>query len=257
MRPVLDRVQSGIDDSSGAVATHQTQVHVDFPQTSEDASASVEDVRASAPAGVAITNQGESLLVTPPTAGAVPIGLTWVQYDHTRCSATGQIMLQVRAAAPTLVRFKQDSIGGAGVSWTGDFVGTFQRARAGDASPVRIVVRTSRRGTLVPPRSGAALLDTIVPMDDGHVDLKRSNALMELTLAGGPSGYRLYLGPRLPSQLLRHYLRKLAFAVEITQAGRRIGALSSGLICRERRIGRNRDIIVGYTCRATGLRRSP
>jgi hypothetical protein len=93
--------------------------------------------------------------------------------------------------------------------------------------------------------------------DSPDVDIARQTAALKLTLSGAQGHYQLFLKPRLPTSIQTHYLLKMAFAVEVTQAGRRISALSSGVTCRERRVGRNRDVIIGFTCRPSGLRKSP
>ena len=267
-RPAIAQIENELDytGTQRAVATHPLTVSLEFAAAANGSRPQIGQLQASGPAGVRVSLKDEGnnneLLVIASAAGAVPLSLRWVQGNN-QCSATGQVTLQVLAPTTPLVSFKKSFEGGGGVAWRGNFVGAFRRGRGGDASPVRLIVRSSRPGTLRPPARGRVLLDTLVPMGppasgalEDFGDIERRSATTTLALRGSHGDYRLFAGPRLPAQLQgRGYRLKVAFAVELLQSGRRIGAMSTGLSCRSRLL--RGAVIVGFSCRAVGFRHQP
>jgi hypothetical protein len=218
-----------------------------------------QDQTFSAPAGVRVlSTEDEELVVIFPTAGAFPLSVSWTQDDgDTLCRATGQVPVQVLAATRSLTTFKK--VLDIGVPWQGRFKQEFHRARGGDASPVRVLVRSSARGTLRPPTSGRVLLDKTVSMgaNASHVPddvrIRRRTPVFQALLFDTGAGYELGLEARLPPSKPPFRL-KFAFTVELFQSGRRISAISTGMSCRDVSSGGHktrRCVTVGFRKRTS------
>jgi hypothetical protein len=197
-----------------------------------------EDQTVSAPAGVTVSNtEDEGLVVFFPAAGAFPLSLSWTQSEGgTTCRGTGQVTLQVLAATQTLATFKKTF--DFGRTWDGTLEQKFLRPRGGDATPVRVVVRASGRGTLRPPSGGRPLLDKTVSMGsplplESELEMRRRNLVLEAFLFRQGAGYVVSLSTRFPGHDRYHpFLLRFAFTVELFQSGRRISAISTGMRCR-------------------------
>jgi hypothetical protein len=236
-------------------------VEFDFNAAPSGETADISQVQASGPAGVRVLASTRDplneFIVIAPTAGTIPLSVSWIQGGKSQCRGTGQVPLQMIAPKPTLVSFTKTSNG----AWSGKFLGAFRRVRGGDASPLRVVVR-SRRGTLSPPTAGLALLDTTqsmgapisgVPERVELLDIRRHNVEVKLTLSGGTGNYEFSVAPRFPSSSKGFHL-KFGLVVEAFQAGRRIGALSNGVSCGPNKSG---GAYKGFKCQTSGLRKSP
>jgi hypothetical protein len=254
LRPSVAGIEDTLDGGARPVATHPLEVGFDFGPAPDGSRPTFTGLRGSAP-GAAVTRSTSSdygLVVTAARGGALPLSLTWEQ--DTGCTGSGQVTLTAAAARAPAISLRADGSG------HGRFTASVRRPHAGDASPLRVVVRV-RPASLVAPRGGRALLDALVSLGvpgpgvrTGDVSLHPRNAAAKLSLDGADTSYRLIVDPRLPSTLHSSFSSRFGVRVTLFQSGRKIGEMSGGERCGGRRRGGG---AAGYTCRPVGFRHTP
>jgi hypothetical protein len=264
MRPYLLGAESTLDEGL-AVTTHPLRVSFDFRAAADGSYASIDDksLTVSGPQGVHISPADDPFvrIVTGAGAGTVRLELSWVQgatYDNPECSASGEVSFQVREAKPALVHvYPRGQVG--------RFEMIIKRGRGGDASPVRLIVRSKAGGTRCcrgsqkwprtprRPKRGKALMDARVAMGvpaPGTVSgLKRRDRAVTAHLFRFDD-YALDVEPCC-AYGPRFKRTTLAFTITARQSGRRIGWMSTGLRCLVRRGGS------GLICYRVGFRKGP
>lgn len=245
-RPTVALVEDLLDvGSSRAVATHPLDVSFEFSPGPDGSRPDAAGVAGSGPPGVIVrrSSSGDSsLVVTAPRAGAVPLNLTWRQGDG--CAGSGQVTIQMAAARRPYVRLRPTGFHRG--AWPGEFTGDIERRRGGDASPLRVLVRTGSR----------TVLDRTVDMGGegpGPLTIRRAVGRVRLKLSGAEGVYRLSTAVRRPSSLPPRFRASFGLAVSLTQSGRRVGGMSSVVSCGLHRVGTS---IFGIACRTSGSRRA-
>ena len=260
MRPYIAKARSTLDEGP-AVATHPVRVQLDYHAAADGSYPYVVSLEASAPPGVRISagEDWSEWIVVGQTSGAVPLGLSWVQErGYTQCTGTGEVSLELRKPKPALVHIYPRA-------QAGRFEIFIKRGAGGDASPVRVIVRSAGprtrccRGsqswprTPRPPTRGKALMDARVAMGvraPGTVSgLKRRDRAVEAHLFRY-ADWALDVQPCC-AYGPRFKRTTLAFAVDVLQSGQRIGWMSTGLRCLVRRGG------LGLRCDRVGWRKGP
>ncbi len=271
MRPYIEEAFSEYSDGP-PVATQPIHVWIDFHDAT-DGYHSTDSVRMSGPAGVEVRGDGENrFVVTSPLAGTLTLGLSWEQdrADSSTCSASGDVLLTLKQPKPAVVKFRPgpypphtragptgpEVIRGLGYGLRGKI----NRPRLGfDATPLRLVVRTSGPGTLRPPKKGRGrvLFDELLPMGvrtKGALDLgrlrgpgvRKENSAAKLyvhwrdgsRIYGRPDRYELTVGRDKAKHrksfcpACRGKRWKVGLTVNVSQGGRLVGWMSSGVRCR-------------------------
>lgn len=271
MRPYIEDAFSKYSGGP-PVATHPTHVSIRF-HDADDGDHFTDSVRMSGPAGVEVSGAGEDqFIVKSLRAGTLTLTLSWRQYraDDSTCSASGEVLLTLKKPKRAVVKLRPGTypphtrpgptgpevIKGLGYGLRGKII----RPRLlFDATPVRLVVRTTGPGTLRPPKAGhgRVLFDELLPMGvhtKGAVDLGRlrgpglrnENAAAKLyvhwrdgsRIYGRPDRYELTVGRDkakhrkafCPSCRGKHW--KIGLKVEVSQGNRLVAWISSGVRCR-------------------------
>jgi hypothetical protein len=242
MKPFIAEANSLLDEGR-PTATHPNRVELYFAKPKKGYPVvDPATVRVSAPAGVELDRTGLRDLhvdVTAPRAMLrVPLHLTWVQEDRSKCKGSGTVALKLRDAKPATVKFvRRGHIGKLDV-----FI---SRPHSGDATPTKVIVR-ARNHTLRPPTHGRPILKkrlamgvrapgTLNPSGRGLEKQRKGVwvSLASLVNAYPPEygqRYQLNVSPKLSA--VRFWHNNVAFSVVVRQSGKRLGWVKTGIHCK-------------------------